>query len=65
MKCRITGENCKIFLNFGKMPLANGFLTEEECRVKVSASTTTATGTTPSIPGVSTGSSSVSSLGGT
>ena len=45
--------------------LANGFLTEEECRVKVSASTTTATGTTPSIPGVSTGSSSVSSLGGT
>ena len=29
MKCRITGENCKIFLNFGKMPLANGFLTKK------------------------------------
>ena len=26
MKCRITKEQCKIFLNLGKMPIANGFL---------------------------------------
>ena len=26
MRCRITKEKCKIFLDLGKMPLANGFL---------------------------------------
>ena len=26
MKCRITKKNCKVFLNLGKMPIANGFL---------------------------------------
>ena len=26
MKCRITNKNCKIFLDLGKMPIANGFL---------------------------------------
>ena len=26
MKCRITKEKCKIFLDLGKMPLANGFI---------------------------------------
>ena len=26
MNCRITKEKCKIFLDLGKMPLANGFL---------------------------------------
>ena len=26
MKCRITKKNCKVFLDLGKMPLANGFL---------------------------------------
>ena len=30
MKCRITKEKCRIFLNLGKMPIANGFLKEEE-----------------------------------
>ena len=26
MRCRITKEKCKIFLDLSKMPLANGFL---------------------------------------
>ena len=26
MKCRIDKKPCKVFLNFGKMPIANGFL---------------------------------------
>ncbi len=29
MKCRIDKSNCKIFLNFGKMPIANGFLKKQ------------------------------------
>ena len=30
MNCRITKENCKIFLDLGKMPLANGFLKKNQ-----------------------------------
>ena len=30
MKCRITKQNCKIFLNLGKMPIANGFLKKKD-----------------------------------
>ena len=30
MKCRITKDKCKIFLNFGKMPIANGFLKKKD-----------------------------------
>jgi len=30
MKCKITGENIKPFMTFGKMPLANGFLNNNE-----------------------------------
>ncbi len=30
MKCKITGENIKPFMTFGKMPLANGFLNSNE-----------------------------------
>ncbi len=30
MNCRITKEKCKIFLNLGKMPLANGFLKKKD-----------------------------------
>ncbi len=30
MKCRITKEKCKIFLDLGKMPLANGFIWENK-----------------------------------
>ena len=25
MRCRVDNSNCKEFLNFGKMPIANGF----------------------------------------
>jgi methylation protein EvaC len=30
MKCRINSKKCKTFLNFGKMPLANGFLGKKD-----------------------------------
>ena len=30
MKCRILNKKCKIFLNFGKMPIANGFLYKKD-----------------------------------
>ena len=30
MKCRINKKNCKVFLDFGKMPIANGFLKKRE-----------------------------------
>ena len=30
MKCKITDENIKPFMTFGKMPLANGFLNQNE-----------------------------------
>ena len=30
MRCRITKDKCKIFLNFGKMPIANGFLKKKD-----------------------------------
>ena len=30
MKCRIDSKKCKTFLNFGKMPLANGFLGKKD-----------------------------------
>ena len=30
MKCRINKKNCKVFLDFGKMPIANGFLKKIE-----------------------------------
>ena len=30
MKCRIDGSRCKVFLNFGKMPVANGFLKQSQ-----------------------------------
>ena len=26
MKCRIDKKKCKVFLDFGKMPIANGFI---------------------------------------
>ena len=29
MKCRIDKKSCKVFLNFGKMPIANGFLRKD------------------------------------
>ena len=32
MKCRITKEKCKIFLDLGKMPLANGFIKKKDFR---------------------------------
>ena len=28
MKCKLTGKEIKPFMSFGKMPLANGFLTK-------------------------------------
>ena len=30
MKCRITNNKCKIFLDLGKMPIANGFLKKKQ-----------------------------------
>ena len=30
MKCRITNSKCKIFLDLGKMPIANGFLKKKQ-----------------------------------
>ena len=30
MKCRITKKNCNVFLDLGKMPLANGFLKKKD-----------------------------------
>ena len=30
MKCKLTSKNIKPFMSFGKMPLANGFLEENE-----------------------------------
>ena len=30
MKCKITGEKIKPFMSFGKMPMANGFLTKKD-----------------------------------
>ena len=30
MKCKLTNKNIKPFMSFGKMPLANGFLNEDE-----------------------------------
>ena len=30
MRCRITNEKCKIFLDLGKMPLSNGFLKKKD-----------------------------------
>ena len=30
MICRIDKKNCKVFLDFGKMPIANGFLKKKE-----------------------------------
>ena len=30
MKCKLTKKEIKPFMSFGKMHLANGFLTEEE-----------------------------------
>ena len=30
MRCRITKKKCKIFLNLGKMPIANGFLKKKD-----------------------------------
>lgn len=30
MKCKISGKNIKPFMNFGKMPMANGFLEEKK-----------------------------------
>jgi methylation protein EvaC len=32
MKCRITKNNCQIFLNLGQMPLANGFLKKKQIK---------------------------------
>jgi len=32
MKCRVCGNNIHTFMSFGKMPLANGFLKEEDFR---------------------------------
>ena len=29
MKCRVTKKKCKVFLDFGKMPLGNGFVTKK------------------------------------
>ena len=30
MKCKITNSEMKPFMSFGKMPIANGFLSKEE-----------------------------------
>ena len=30
MKCKITNDNLKPFMSFGKMPSANGFLEEKD-----------------------------------
>ena len=30
MKCKLTDKKIKPFMSFGKMPLANGFLTKDE-----------------------------------
>ena len=30
MKCKLTNKKIKPFMSFGKMPLANGFLNENE-----------------------------------
>ena len=30
MKCKLSGKEIKPFMSFGKMPLANGFLSESE-----------------------------------
>ena len=30
MKCKLTNKQIKSFMSFGKMPLANGFLGEDE-----------------------------------
>ena len=30
MKCRVDRSNCKVFLNFGKMPIANGFIKKND-----------------------------------
>jgi len=32
MRCRIAKDKCQIFLNFGQMPLANGFLKKNQIR---------------------------------
>ena len=32
MKCRVCNNNIQTFMSFGKMPLANGFLKEEDFR---------------------------------
>ena len=32
MRCRITKDKCKIFLNLGQMPLANGFLKKNQIK---------------------------------
>ena len=32
MKCRIDKKKCEMFLNFGKMPIANGFLSKREIK---------------------------------
>ena len=32
MKCRISKKKCKIFLDLGQMPLANGFLKKNEIK---------------------------------
>ena len=32
MKCRINQSLCKVFLNFGKMPLANGFIKKKDLK---------------------------------
>ena len=30
MKCRVTKKPCKVILNFGKMPLGNGFVNKKD-----------------------------------
>ena len=32
MICRIDKKGCKVFLDFGKMPIANGFLKKNDKR---------------------------------
>ena len=34
MKCKLTDKKIKPFMSFGKMPLANGFLTKDEFRTE-------------------------------
>ena len=34
MKCRIDKSPCRVFLDFGKMPIANGFLKRKEFKKK-------------------------------